>query len=147
LADYRNSRDRLHPNAKFSPFLSQGCITASQVNEKLIEIEDGTNTEYKAIDGFKRGEKVGTTTLRKELLWGFYMWLCALKSPDRLYSLSSFGENEDYKCISPDDGNEEVAEKAAKRLKQFQEGTTGMGLIDASVRELIITGFTSNRVR
>ncbi|KAK4659998.1 Mitochondrial cryptochrome [Podospora pseudocomata] len=40
-----------------------------------------------------------------------------------------------------------TAEEVAKILERFNLGTTGMGLIDASQRELLHTGYTSNRAR
>lgn len=41
----------------------------------------------------------------------------------------------------------EEAEEVREMLERFLNGTTGMGLIDASQRELYHTGYTSNRAR
>jgi len=67
------------------------------------------------------------------------MRLCSRKFGPRLFALGGFrGEEKD---------TWKGAIEAREVLERFCNGTTGMGLIDASQRELFLTGYTSNRAR
>lgn len=165
MYSYKETRNGLlGPNfsTKLSAFLSQGCITARQVHHELVKYEDGTEPEYEHAKGYKEGENEGTTAVRFELLWRDYMRLCTKKFGHRLFSQSGFREHE-Y-----ENGNDSAAKKTRWKtpvtedalpdqepppeeikeiIGRFNAGTTGMGLIDASQRELLHTGYTSNRAR
>ena len=92
--------------------------------------------------------------MRFELLWRDYMRLCTRKFGSRLFHLSGFRDDDSSaaKWISPsnatlDASSEHSREAVTEMIERFLNGTTGMGLIDASQRELIHTGYTSNRAR
>ncbi|GJN81312.1 hypothetical protein PLIIFM63780_004845 [Purpureocillium lilacinum] len=113
-------------------------------------IKSGSMSSYKET----RNGLLGLDFIRFELLWRDYMRLCMAKFGQRLFRQSGFTQGDKYDKIwktankreakhdqdpSPDD--------IARILERFYEGTTGMGLIDASQRELFHTGYTSNRAR
>ncbi|KAF7557043.1 hypothetical protein G7046_g6134 [Stylonectria norvegica] len=157
MSDYKETRNGLVGldfSTKLSGYLSHGCITARQVHEELVGLEDGTNSDYKDAKGYKEGENEGTKAVRFELLWRDYMRLCTMKFGAKLFRLSGFLGNRDYdkkwKTTYESEADLEQDPPPADIkaiLDRFLEGRTGMGLIDASQRELYLTGYTSNRAR
>lgn len=167
MHSYKETRNGLVGTAystKLSAYLAQGCITARQVHHELIKYEDGSGDDhgYDKATGYKQGENEGTTAVRFELLWRDYMRLCTKKFRHRLFRIEGFRDH-DY-----DDSSDSAAKKpkwktpnkedalpdqtptpeeVADIIDRFYRGTTGMGLIDASQRELLYTGYTSNRAR
>lgn len=123
-------------STKLSGYLALGAITARQIHSALMAFEDGTNQAYAAGEGYAEGENAGTKAIRFELLWRDYMRLCTRKFSARLFALSGFTNN-----------TELVWEANPDIIRRFTTGTTGTGLIDASLRELLHTGYTSNRAR
>ncbi|RDA96302.1 hypothetical protein CP533_1608 [Ophiocordyceps camponoti-saundersi (nom. inval.)] len=141
-------------STKFSAFLSLGSISARQIHEALLKFEDGQDAAYEGAEGYGGGENEGTKGIRFELLWRDYMRLCTSKFGRRLFSLSGFTQDKKYgskwksaekKMASTNQTPSPV--EVAKLLDRFHRGNTGMGLIDASQRELFLTGYTSNRAR
>lgn len=165
MHSYKETRNGLVGSAystKLSGFLAQGCITARQVHHELLKYEDGTDTEYQGAKGFKEGENEGTSAVRFELLWRDYMRLCTKKFRHRLFRAEGFrgyeseegtdsnAKKQKWKSANKDDAIPDQspnAEEVAEIIQRFYAGTTGMGLIDASQRELLHTGYTSNRAR
>ncbi|KAG5931358.1 hypothetical protein E4U60_006157 [Claviceps pazoutovae] len=152
--DTRNGMVGSDYSTKLAGYLSLGCITARQVHEELLKLEDGKRDEYKNARGYGEGENEGTKGVRFELLWRDYMRLCTAKFGRKLFRLSGFRHDESYQKTwnTP---NEEAAAidqnpppaVVSEILERFKNGTTGMGLVDASQRELYLTGYTSNRAR
>lgn len=159
--DTRNGLIGADFSTKFSAYLAHGALTARQIHEALMGYEDGKVEKYQNVAGFGEGENDGTKAVRNELLWRDYM---------RLYH-KNFG-NKLFQAHGPKSDNPEYQEGGDKRIKwktadegtaaadqtpgpaaigkiieRFNAGTTGMGLIDASQRELMHTGYTSNRAR
>lgn len=163
MKSYKDSRNGLLGpdfSTKLSAYLAQGCVTARQIHHALVAYEDGKGTKYKGADGFGEGDNQGTETVRMELLWRDYMRLCHQKYGDKLFRVEGFngkhtdyeGEDKKYGWRTANTsialpGQEPTPEKVSEILARFNAGTTGMGLIDASQRELIHTGYTSNRTR
>lgn len=165
MHSYKETRNGLVGSAystKLSGFLAQGCITARQVHHELLKYEDGTEPDYEHAKGFKEGENEGTSAVRFELLWRDYMRLCTKKFRHRLFRVEGFrgyeseegtdanAKKQKWKSANKDDAlpdQKPSAEEVADIIQRFYAGTTGMGLIDASQRELIHTGYTSNRAR
>ena len=191
--DTRNGLMGTEFSTKLSAYLAQGCITARQVHEALVALEDGTSDDFAETEGYGQGENEGTKAIRFELLWRDYMRLCTRKFKARLFYRSGFRDDHSSKWKSPksnpdlalssepepdsknpesdskaeDEGSEkETADSGdqtksgsdessngkgnddvAEILRRLFAGTTGMGLIDASQRELLHTGYTSNRAR
>ncbi|KAH8684870.1 DNA photolyase, FAD-binding/Cryptochrome [Tricladium varicosporioides] len=151
MTTYKDTRNGLlgtEFSTKLSAYLVLGCITSRQIHSALLGFEDGTDGgKYEGVQGYGKGENGGTKSIRFELLWRDYMRLCARKFGPKLFRLSGFREEKDDGWNSPD--RPRIDEKVPTRemIERFLNGTTGMGLIDASQRELFHTGYTSNRAR
>lgn len=152
--DTRNGLLGLDFSTKLSAWLALGCVTARQIHWALIDFEDGKTDVGKSAVGYGKGESKGTAAVRFELLWRDYMRLCTRKFGHRLFRIEGFRDDKTtgWKYISsplshstkkrgsPDDST-------ATAVLRFITGRTGTGLIDASQRELFLTGYTSNRAR
>ncbi|KAI1809672.1 cryptochrome [Poronia punctata] len=154
---YKSSRNGLlgvDYSTKLSAYLAQGCITARQIHEELLRYEDGTDQKYEGTDGFGKGENEGTKAIRFELLWRDYMRLCTRRFRVKLFCRSGFRDDYSHKWRTVRLGNElavgspqSTIDETSAVLRRVLDGTTGLSLIDASQRELIHTGYTSNRAR
>ncbi|KAI0522278.1 cryptochrome [Xylaria bambusicola] len=155
-SSYKSSRNGLlgvDYSTKLSAYLAQGCISARQVHEELLHYEDGADDKYENTDGYGQGENEGTQAIRFELLWRDYMRLCTRKFRAKLFHRSGFRNehSQKWKTARTDDKSAEEQSQStddvAATVHRILEGTTGQSLIDASQRELIHTGYTSNRAR
>ncbi|KAI5867772.1 cryptochrome [Durotheca rogersii] len=152
---YKDTRNGLLGSdfsTKLSAYLAQGCITARQIHTRLVAYEDGKDEALAQSQGYGDGENEGTKGIRFELLWRDYMRLCTRKFKAKLFLRSGFRDDKSNKWKSAKedeatDGQQQSAEEVSKIIKRVFDGTTGMGLIDASQRELLHTGYTSNRAR
>jgi len=163
MKNYKDTRNGLigtEFSTKLSAYLAQGCITSRQIHHALLGYENGTDPAFEIVDGYGAGENDGTAAIRFELLWRDYMRLCHMKFGLKLFQLEGFkgdgaGYSGDQKKTKWKTHSKERAsadqnpgpERIAEILKRFNAGTTGMGLIDAAQRELLHTGYTSNRAR
>jgi deoxyribodipyrimidine photo-lyase len=159
--DTRNGLIGADFSTKLSAYLAQGTLTARQIHEALIGYEDGRVAGYKDAAGFGEGENDGTKAVRNELLWRDYMRLYHKRFGNKLFQVHGLkADNPQYqeggeKRINWKTADESRAasdqspDSAAIRkiIERFNAGTTGMGFIDASQRELMHTGYTSNRAR
>jgi deoxyribodipyrimidine photo-lyase len=165
LLSYHDSRNGMlgtEFSTKLSAYLAQGCITSRQVHHRLLSLENGTDSTLENADGYGAGETKGTECIRFELLWRDYMRLCHQKFKDKLFRLEGTRDAYDSDATegvlttpvwkvpvreraAPDQDPDPA--RIAEMLDRFNAGTTGIGLIDASQRELIHTGYTSNRAR
>ena len=151
ISTYQSTRNGLLGldfSTKLSAYLSLGCITARQIHASLLSFEDGTNPIWQSVKGYGNGENEGTKSIRFELLWRDYMRLCTRKFGPKLFRLGGFKSDDEQKWSNPSrprDGS--TSEEIKDMIERFINGTTGMGLIDASLRELYHTGYTSNRAR
>jgi deoxyribodipyrimidine photo-lyase len=135
-------------STKLSAWLALGCITARQIHWQLVSFEDGSDANYKSVEGFGKGENKGTAAVRFELLWRDYMRLCTRKFGPRLFHLSGFRNDSSYPWKTPTSGTKSSSNAEIQAaFTRFLRGETGTGLIDASQRELLLTGYTSNRAR
>lgn len=157
MTKYKETRNGLlgpEFSTKLSAYLALGCITARQIHHELLKFEDGKDDKYKSGSGYGQGENDGTRGVRFELLWRDYMRLCTMKFGKKLFRQHGFREKKKYdrewksadKSSAPK-GQNPPAHEVAKLLERIWNGTTGLGLIDASQRELYHTGYTSNRAR
>ncbi|KAG6031188.1 hypothetical protein E4U41_007649 [Claviceps citrina] len=157
MTSYKNTRNGLAGadySTKLSSYLALGCLTARQVHEELLKLENGTSNDYKDAPGYGEGENDGTKGVRFELLWRDYMRLCTAKFGRKLFRLSGFRQDESYdkSWNTPDEKRASPKQNpppdvVSEMFERFKNGTTGMGLVDASQRELYLTGYTSNRAR
>lgn len=148
----RNGLTGVDFSTKLSAYLALGCITARQIHQELLNYEDGKSDEYKTAEGYGQGQNDGTESMRFELLWRDYMHLCTAKFGTHLFHLEGFRREADSKktWLAPEDEkgpHMKPGEGISGIINRFLEGTTGMGFIDASQRELYNTGYTSNRTR
>jgi deoxyribodipyrimidine photo-lyase len=142
-------------STKLSAYLALGSISARSIHDELVKFEDGTDQSYARARGFGQGENEGTKAMRFELLWRDYMRLCTMKFGSRLFKLDGFkGASGKYDKKwktawkkEADNDQDPSPEELSEIINRFLRGTTGMGLIDASQRELYHTGYTSNRAR
>lgn len=166
----RNGLLGLDFSTKLSGWLALGCITARQVHAWIACFEDGSVDavseaersdmssrleRWKPAEGYGQGENPGTAGVRFELLWRDYMRLVARKYGTRLFSLQGLRGSPAHEPNSPAKSWRRVdisapgtdANMTRETLDRFRAGRTGTGLIDASQRELFLTGYTSNRAR
>lgn len=153
MTTYQETRNGLlgtEYSTKLSAFLAMGTITARSIHAELVKFEDGSEESYSTGFGFGKGENEGTRAVRFELLWRDYMRLCTKKFGARLFKVDGFkgasgasGANGNYskKWLSWDDPG------VKDMIDRWIRGTTGMGLVDASQREILRSGYTSNRAR
>lgn len=150
VSTYSNTRNGLLGldfSTKLSAWLALGCITARQVHEALLDFEDGKSDLGADQEGYGKGQNDGTKAIRFELVWRDYMRLCNRKYGPRLFRQSGFREDFSYPWKSPQNPREVSSAEVKRILERILNGTTGMGIIDASQREVYHTGYTSNRAR
>ncbi|KAK1965229.1 DASH family cryptochrome [Colletotrichum sublineola] len=157
MSSYKDTRNGLLGvdfSTKLSAYLALGCLTSRQIHEALVGYEDGQDERFKETPGYGKGENEGTKAVRFELLWRDYMRLCTMKFREKLFCVTGFKSDKtpkwksaDPKHVVSDDNLGTPVADVQKILQRFFNGTTGMGLIDASQRELYHTGYTSNRAR
>lgn len=153
-AETRNGLLGVDFSTKLSAYLALGCLTARQVHSELVKFEDGTDSRYEQATGYGQGENSGTKAVRLELLWRDYMRLCTKKFGTKLFAAHGFrqvdGYSKEWKTGNNTTANpnqDPPPQKISESIERFLQGDTGMGLIDASQRELYATGYTSNRAR
>jgi deoxyribodipyrimidine photo-lyase len=171
MSGYKDTRNGLIGadfSTKLSAYLAIGCITSRQIHAEMVLFEDGepTATEpsksslnleelkkrmdrWRNANGFGKGENAGTAGVRFELLWRDYFRLVARKYGAKMFYRSGLRGTKDrsWKELGgPKDAANDL-HSASAILERFRSGRTGIGLIDASQRELYLTGYASNRVR
>lgn len=153
----RNGMLGLDFSTKLSAFLAQGHLTARQVHWAMLDFEEGRGAG-KSASGYGKGENEGTAAVRFELLWRDYMRLCMRKFGNRMFHLYGIqnqdtkGENgnmqmKKWKRLDQSGGAGDDPKQTLETFIRFRSGRTGVGLIDASNREIFLTGYTSNRAR
>jgi deoxyribodipyrimidine photo-lyase len=110
-------------SSKLSPWLALGCLSARQVQAEILRYEAER----------VRNESTGWLTF--ELLWRDYFQLIACKHGARLFAASGL------RGIHLPWRRDEVA------FGRWTGGRTGVPLVDANLRELLATGYLSNRGR
>jgi deoxyribodipyrimidine photo-lyase len=144
-------------STKLSAYLAQGQITGRQVHWAMYDFEEGRGTGSN-IATYGKGENEGTAAVRFELLWRDYMRLCMRKFGYKMFTLNGIqnrgtkGQNGEsqkkkWKRLDKSGGLGDNPTQTLDAFQRFRSGRTGVGLIDASNRELFVTGYTSNRAR
>jgi len=161
----RNGMLGLDFSTKLSAYLNIGNLTARQIHWAMFNFEEGRG-EGENAEGYGRAETEGTAAVRFELLWRDYMRLCTRKYGNKLFDVHGFRsrENEQNPKLPnstnlPASQSQNTTSGPSKKhwayldqntrpiFTRFCAGRTGASLIDASNRELILTGYTSNRAR
>jgi deoxyribodipyrimidine photo-lyase len=127
IASYKDTRNGLIGgdfSSKFSPWLSQGCLSPKMIYHELKRYER---------------ERVGnesTYWLFFELLWRDFFRLMGKKYGNRIF-LKAGPQNKPQKHLKNHD----------EAFGAWSSGKTGVPFIDANMRELNATGWMSNRGR
>jgi deoxyribodipyrimidine photo-lyase len=130
LRRYKETRNGLMGSAfsgKFSPWLATGALSVRRIWRETLRHE----RRFGATDG--------TVWMRVELLWrSYFLWNAFLRGT-ALFRRSGWNGR------SASRGADGAHDTGA--FLEWCEGRTGDGLVDAGMRELVATGFMSNRVR
>lgn len=121
--DTRNGMKGADYSSKFSPWLSLGCLSPRYIYEQVQRYE------------MERVRNDSTYWLIFELLWRDYFRLITVKHGDRLFDAA---------------GLQGISIPWKQDWQEFEcwcVGETGFPLVDANMRELMKTGFMSNRGR
>jgi deoxyribodipyrimidine photo-lyase len=126
LRSYKETRNGLigaDYSSKLSPWLAMGCLSPRYIYAEVRKYERD------------RIKNDSTYWLIFELLWRDFFALMAAKHGDRLFRQSGLrGVNLPWQSDK-------------KRFELWCRGQTGVPFIDANMRELLATGFMSNRGR
>lgn len=126
LRRYKHTRNGLlgaDYSSKFSPWLALGCLSPRYVYEEVQRYET------------QREANESTYWLVFELLWRDYFRFVCAKHGDRIFYPSGLRR---LKIPWKQDWD---------RFEKWRLGKTGFPLVDANMRELLLTGFMSNRGR
>ncbi len=130
LRDYKRTRNGLMGSAfsgKFSPWLATGALSVRRIWREALRHEE------------ERGPTDGTVWMRVELLWrSYFLWNARLRGA-ALFRRAGWNGRRAL-------GNGDCSHDSGAFLR-WCEGRTGDDLVDAGMRELVATGFMSNRVR
>jgi deoxyribodipyrimidine photo-lyase len=127
LAHYKETRNGLigpDYSSKFSPWLSQGCLSPKLIYHEIKRYER------------ERVSNESTYWLFFELLWRDYFRLMGKKYGNKIFQRGGTQEK-DLRHLK---NNRELFEV-------WKEGRTGVPFVDANMRELAETGWMSNRGR
>lgn len=125
LAEYKHDRDypAKQATSRLSPYLQLGVLSPHQVWWMVQDV------------GHEHAGKDNVRFFLKELVWREFCYHVLYHQPNMTH------QNLQKKFNAMDWGWSE------KKLKVWQQGQTGYPLIDAGMRELLITGYMHNRVR
>ena len=130
---YKETRDQLSGidySTKFSPWLSIGSLSAATIVESLQDYE------------MEHGANKSTYWIWFELLWRDYFRLLHLKYGKMLYRAQGISSNLALTARPTAD-----PARDHESFIKWCEGSTGTPLVDAAMRELVTTGYLSNRLR
>ena len=123
---YKETRNALQGwgnSTKFSPWLAHGCFSARQIFQVLRHYESMVMANE------------STYWIRFELLWREYFQWYALKHGVRLFSARGIKDKCGLSCFYPE------------RFQKWCAGTTPWPIVNACMKELLATGYLSNRGR
>lgn len=110
-------------SSKFSPWLAQGCLSPRYIAAQVAAYEE------------QRLANDSTYWLIFELLWrDYFRWICAKHGNQIFQPAGLQGVDIPWK-------QDEIL------FERWRTGTTGIPFVDANMRELLYTGFMSNRGR
>lgn len=126
MAHYKTDRDlpAVDGTSRLSPYLNIGVISVRQCMQALFQ------------DGYFQIEDVGQQTWLDELLWReFYL--------QTLFDFPRVSKHQPFKQNT----NKIQWRNAPEDLAAWQQGQTGIPIIDAGMRQMLATGWMHNRVR
>lgn len=122
---YKKTRNQLigmDYSSKFSPWLAHGCLSARSIASELQNYEH------------QWGANDGTYWLWFELLWRDYFHFLPFKYGKKLFFSKGLSDKTSSKF-------------SARTFNAWVNGETAEPLINAGMKELLLTGFLSNRMR
>lgn len=124
--DTRNGMIGPDYSTKLSPWLAHGCLSPAYISSECKRYEE------------RRVKNKSTYWVVWELtIRDFFRFFC-MKHANRVFQLGGTrGEHRPW----------DTSKMAAEKLRRWKEGRTGLPLVDANMRELVATGFMSNRGR
>ena len=126
MAHYKTDRDlpAVDGTSRLSPYLNIGVISVRQCMQALFQ------------DGYFQIEDVGQQTWLDELLWReFYL--------QTLFDFPRVSKHQPFKQNT----NKIQWRNAPEYLAAWQQGQTGIPIVDAGMRQMLATGWMHNRVR
>ena len=126
---YKRTRNELigiDYSSKFSPWLALGCCSPRTIAKKLAEYEH------------QFGSNEGTYWLWFELLWRDYFRFLSFKN-ENIPSPHSYSSE-----VLRDELDRDFQ---SMKFKRWSAGCTADSFVDAGIRELLSTGYLSNRMR
>ncbi|MEZ3115082.1 DASH family cryptochrome [Halobaculum sp. MBLA0147] len=133
LREYKQTRNgMLGPDysAKVSPYLNEGCLSPRRVAAAVDRYE----TERVANDD--------TYWLVFELLWRDFFQFQFAKHGARFFERPGIRDRTDIDWRDP-----ATDDDAAREFERWCDAETGVPFVDANLRELVATGYVSNRGR
>jgi deoxyribodipyrimidine photo-lyase len=118
----RNALQGQHTSSHWSPWLATGAVSARRIWAELHAYEQ------------QHGSNDGTYWLWFELLWRDNFRMLHLQHSQQLYTARGLSTLPKPKHFPKD-------------FQRWCQGQTGEPIVDAGMRELVATGFTSNRMR
>jgi deoxyribodipyrimidine photo-lyase len=126
LREYKETRNGLvgsEFSSKLSAWLARGCLSPRRVYEEVKEYED------------RRVSNDSTYWLIFELRWRDFFQFQFVKHGSEFFAPTGIrGVSRDWR-------------RGGERFERWCEGKTGVPFVDAAMRELNATGYTSNRTR
>lgn len=126
MAHYKTDRDlpAVDGTSRLSPYLNIGIVSVRQCVQALFQ------------DGYFQIEDVGQQTWLDELLWReFYL--------QTLFDFPRVSKHQPFKKNT----NKIQWRNAPEDLAAWQQGLTGIPIVDAGMRQMLATGWMHNRVR
>lgn len=126
MAHYKTDRDlpAVDGTSRLSPYLNIGVISVRQCMQALFQ------------DGYFQIEDVGQQTWLDELLWReFYL--------QTLFDFPRVSKHQPFKQNT----HKIQWRNAPEDLAAWQQGQTGIPIVDAGMRQMLATGWMHNRVR
>jgi deoxyribodipyrimidine photo-lyase len=127
LREYRETRNGMvgaDYSSKLSPWLNEGCLSPRSVEREVRRYED------------ERVANDSTYWLLFELLWRDFFQFQFRKHGAAFFRPGGIRDRTDVDWRTDDE-----------RLRRVRAGETGIPFVDANVRELLATGYMSNRGR
>jgi deoxyribodipyrimidine photo-lyase len=126
IATYKETRNELigsDYSSKLSPALAHGCLSAKSIYHEVKRFEA------------ERIKNDSTYWLFFELLWRDYFYFMAKKYGNKIFKSSGLRNKSN------------VTTNDKESFERWRLGNTGNDFVDANMRELLHTGFMSNRGR
>lgn len=126
VASYKNTRNGLigaDYSTKFSAWLANGCISPRTIWQEVDQYES------------ERTANSSTYWVKFELLWREYFKYVAMKYGNKIFLKGGIQDKNVH--LKPN----------KKQFERWAQGQTGDKFVDANMRELLYTGFMSNRGR